>query len=81
MDQPYRVVESKTFSRQVRAAFGSYKRWDEISETLTLDVARFPKRVSVVPGTQLRAIRLETGHAVYFTVDDDAQCVTYEGLL
>jgi hypothetical protein len=62
---------------------GTVRRWDEIAETLMLDLALAPHSFEAVPGTGFYAVGLNTipPLTVYFTVDDSKGEVQLEGVL
>lgn len=76
---PYVVKETDYFVEQVRLLTGQIEVWDEIKETIDLDLARNPKAAGQkIPETQLYAITTLTDPSltVYYTFDDDNEIVT-----
>jgi len=68
---PFKVKETRKFLSHVKALVGSFQRWDEIKETIDLDIARNPNIFEKVPGTELRAVNLATDppRTLYFTIE------------
>ena len=68
---PYKVVESPRFARDVKNHFSNFQRWDEIKETIDLDIARNPSIFEKVPSTELYSVGLPTMPplTLYFSID------------
>lgn len=81
-DRPLGLRESPRLSTDIQRLLKGFKRWEEIMETMSLDIARFPYRCQNVPGTDLYAIRLLTTPptTLFFTVDGKAGLITLEAL-
>jgi hypothetical protein len=78
----YSIRLSKRFEALVKDSFGSFERWDEISESLTNDIPLNPTQFPEVPGTRYRAATLETSPriTVFFTIEEEDGCVEYDAL-
>lgn len=77
-EAPCDVEEAPRFTKEVLALAGSVYGWDEIKETIELDVARDPFQVPMIPGTNLRAIALRTvpPRTIYFSIrGEPGNCV------
>lgn len=75
---PCDVEETERFSNEVLKLAGNVERWDEIKETIELDLARNPFLVPIIPGTNLRAITLPTvpPRTIYFSIrGEKGNCV------
>jgi hypothetical protein len=80
---PYKVKETKRFLSRARKLTGSFKRWDEVKETIDLDIARNPTIFEKIPGINLRAVGLLTNppRTLYFSVDEAKETVILEDLI
>jgi hypothetical protein len=80
---PYKVKETKRFLSHVKELMGNFKRWDEIKETIDLDIARNPNIFEKIPGTNLRAVNLATDppRTLYFTVNEAQETIVLEDLI
>jgi hypothetical protein len=80
---PYRVVETPQFQEDVKRCMGNFQRWDEVKETIDLDLARDPHIFEQIPGTKYCAVTLQTKplRTLYFSVGDKAETVTLERLI
>lgn len=70
--RPYEIVESASFLEQVQELMGSFERWDEIRETIDIEIASNPTRFPQIHGTPIRAVGLATPSpkTLYFMVDN-----------
>jgi hypothetical protein len=70
--KPYLIVETPQFQEDVKKYMGNFRRWDEVKETIDLDLARKPHLFEQIPETQYRAVTLQTKplRTLYFSVDD-----------
>ena len=78
-NSPYTVKETDYFIEQVGFLVHEIRRWDEIKETIDLDLARNPHEAGhQIPETALYAITLlsEPPLTLYYAVDDDEGVVT-----
>ena len=75
---PYTVKETHYFLEQMGLLVSRIERWDEIKETIDLDLARNPRAGMRIPDTQLYAVTVlsEPPLTVYYTIDDQAQILT-----
>ena len=78
----YTVRLSKRFEAQVADLFGSFQRWDEIADALYRDLPMKPLEFPAVPGTDYRAVTLETSarRTVFFTIDEEAECIEFDAV-
>ncbi len=74
----YRVIESEEFLERAAAFAGSFERWDEIKQTIDLDLARDPYVGQAVPGTLLYAVQIEIWPplTLYYTINDETREMT-----
>lgn len=81
--EPYRVVETPQFQEDVKRCMGNFQRWDEVKETMDLDLARKPQLFEPIPGTKYQAVTLQTKplRTLYFSFDDENETVTFERLI
>lgn len=81
--KPFKVKETKRFSQDVIKCMSNFKRWDEIKETIDLDLARNPTLFEQIPGTEYRAVTLSTTpmRTLYFSVDSNSETVILERLI
>lgn len=75
---PYIVKETDYFVEQVELLTGEIEAWDEIKETIDLDLARNPRAGQEIPETELYAVTTlsKPSLTVYYTVDDENEIVT-----
>ena len=75
---PYIVKETDYFVEQVRLLTGEIEVWDEIKETIDLDLARNPQAGQRIPETHLYAVTTlsKPSLTVYYTIDDEAETIT-----
>lgn len=75
---PYTVKETDYFVKQVVLLTGEIEAWDEIKETIDLDLARNPRAGQEIPETELYAVTIlsEPSLTVYYTVDDENEILT-----
>ncbi len=80
---PFKVKEAERFLAHVKELIGSFQRWDEIKQTIDLDIARNPNVFEKIPGTNLRAVSLSTDppRTLYFTVDEAQEAIILEDLI
>ncbi|MCC6488235.1 MAG: hypothetical protein IT364_12115 [Candidatus Hydrogenedentes bacterium] len=81
--KPYGVVESDRFTAHLSFMLPVvFARWEEIKETLDLDLALSPRAFEAIPGTGLYAVGLRTNPAltVYFSVDDEKELIVLEDI-
>lgn len=77
----YSVRLSKRFEIQAKEIFGAIARWDEIADALYRDVPMNPAAFPVVPGTGYHAVAIESMRlTVFFTIDEDAECIEFDGV-
>jgi hypothetical protein len=81
--KPYCIVETPQFEEDVRQCMGNFLRWDEVKETIDLDLARKPHLFEQIPGTKYRAVTLPTEplRTLYFSIDDKNEKVILERLI
>jgi hypothetical protein len=74
----FTIIETEEFLNTLRLYFPSAKRWDEIKETIDLDLAKNPTIAHKIHGTYLYAIPLSTNPplTIYYSVDSKKQTVT-----
>jgi len=77
-DRPYTVRETHYFIEQVELLTDTIEVWDEIKETIDLDLARNPRAGRQIPETQLYAVTVLSDPAltVYYTIDDHNKIIT-----
>ncbi len=77
----YGVEESEGFLASISNIIGSVRRWDEIKETIDLDLARDPYVGQEIPGTALRAVTIlsQPPLTLYYSVDETRRVLTLVG--
>lgn len=71
-------IFSHRFDSDAKAAFGSLRRWDEISWALTADLCGDPYLIDLIPGTEIRAVRIaDTGYAVFYRINEADESVEF----
>ena len=78
LDRTYTVKETHYFIEQVEFLTNKIEVWDEIKETIDLDLARNPRAGRQIPETQLYAVTVLSDPAltVYYTIDDENEIIT-----
>jgi hypothetical protein len=80
----YEIAETDVFLKQVSILIGSIKRWDEIKETIDLELAsdplftRDPALLNRVPGTTLYGITIRCFPplTLFYSVDEGSRKLT-----
>ncbi len=77
-NRPYTVKETHYFIEQVEFLTETIEVWDEIKETIDLDLARKPRSGRRIPETQLYAVTVlsDPPLTVYYTIDDETETIT-----
>ena len=76
-DNPYIVKETHYFIQQVGFLTETIEAWDEIKETIDLDLARNPRAGQRIPKTQLYAVTVlsDPPLTVYYAIDDESKTI------
>jgi hypothetical protein len=80
--RPYVVEESTRFTLEATVILGDLWAWERIKAGLDFALARNPHAFPRIGGTEVHAVQLATvpPHAVYFTIDEERECVVLEAL-
>ena len=80
--RPYGLHEAEGFLDKAVEVVGDLWEWEEIKAALDFALSRDPNSFQRIGDSDIFAVQLATfvPHAVYFSVDDEAEQVRYEDI-